>query len=296
MAPVMSMPPMPPPRALSNVLIITKIPEGVAENIIVGAVGRPTDVVKVSYRPADMDGLGWAFVACAGPHIAMGARERLNGKPLPGGPPSCLVEAANGEGLYGELRRIDEANSPWKETRTKEGQVYYYHVLNRQVSWTKPPPDFNPAPPLPPPAPAGRPGVGPMGRPMPGFVPPPPGVNQPPPPPSSDSRGPKSSGTSGPVGANLFVYHIPNSWSDDILRQHFEHYGGIISCRVQKDAEGRPRGFGFVSFDSPTAAGAAIVGMHSFPVEGKFLKVQLKKGDEQQLEQPSADGGRPRPY
>jgi len=87
----------------------------------------------------------------------------------------------------------------------------------------------------------------------------------------------------GPVGANLFIYHIPNSWDDTILRQHFEHFGKIVSCRVQKDPDGRPRGFGFVSYDAATAAQAAIAGMHGFPVEGKHLKVQLKKGDEQQL-------------
>merc|ERR1719247_3094452 len=83
----------------------------------------------------------------------------------------------------------------------------------------------------------------------------------------------------GPVGGNLFVYHIPNSWDDNILRQHFEHFGTILSCRIQKDPEGRARGFGFVSYDSAEAGTAAIAGMHGFPVEGKWLKVQLKKGD-----------------
>jgi RNA recognition motif-containing protein len=87
----------------------------------------------------------------------------------------------------------------------------------------------------------------------------------------------------GPVGANLFVYHVPLNWDDGILQQHFEHFGSIVSCRVQKDPEGRPRGFGFVSYDSASAAQEAIAGMHGFPVEGKWLKVQLKKGDEEQL-------------
>ncbi|CAJ1346398.1 unnamed protein product [Effrenium voratum] len=105
---------------------------------------------------------------------------------------------------------------------------------------------------------------------------------------------PTGSTTSGPVGANLFVYHIPNSWDDHILRQHFEHFGKILSCRVQKDDSGRPRGFGFVSFDAPASAQAAIAGMHGFPVEGKWLKVQLKKGDEQQMEQAKEQvGGMP---
>merc|ERR1712050_671578 len=77
----------------------------------------------------------------------------------------------------------------------------------------------------------------------------------------------------GPVGANLFIYHIPGSWNDSILRQHFEHFGKIVSCRVQTDNDGRSRGFGFVSFDAPQCAAAAIAGMHGFPVEGKHLKV-----------------------
>jgi len=101
---------------------------------------------------------------------------------------------------------------------------------------------------------------------------------------AANSQAMTGSGKQGPVGANLFVYHIPSSWDDNILRQHFEHFGGIVSCRIQKDPEGRARGFGFVSFDSADAAQSAIAGMHGFPVEGKWLKVQLKKGDETQLQ------------
>jgi RNA recognition motif-containing protein len=100
-------------------------------------------------------------------------------------------------------------------------------------------------------------------------------------------------GKVGPVGANLFVYHIPNSWDDNILRQHFEHFGTILSCRIQKDSDGRARGFGFVSFDSPEAAQSSIAGMHGFPVEGKWLKVQLKKGDEEETRAAGGGAGAP---
>merc|ERR1719353_138636 len=106
-----------------------------------------------------------------------------------------------------------------------------------------------------------------------GLAPPPPAVAPPPPPGAAQAVNAAqaaiqaaqatagaaqaqalSGGKVGPIGANLFVYHIPNSWDDNILRQHFEHFGTIISCRIQKDSDGRARGFGFVSFDSPEAA------------------------------------------
>lgn len=287
----------------TNVLIVAKIPEGVSEQQIIASVGRPQDVLQISYRSADLEGLGWAFVAFSSPDLAKAARERINGKTLPGvnGIPFVL-DAVLGEGLYGNIRRYDEQDGPWKEARSPKGEIYYFHAVTRQTSWTKPLPEFPQVPP-----PPGRPPFGAAARPnMLGLAPPPPAV---PPPPgsavaaaqatvqaamatasaansqvhSSTAGGGGGGGKVGPVGANLFVYHIPNSWDDNILRQHFEHFGQILSCRIQKDPDGRARGFGFVSFDSADSAASAIAGMHGFPVEGKWLKVQLKKGDEQQL-------------
>lgn len=42
-------------------------------------------------------------------------------------------------------------------------------------------------------------------------------------------------------------------------------------------------GFGFVSYDNPASAIAAIRAMNGYAVCGKFLKVQLKKGEEHLL-------------
>jgi len=290
----------------SNVVVLTKIAEGVTEQQVAAGAGRCSEVLQVSYRPSDMDGLGWAIVAFASPELARSAVDRLHGKPLPGipiiGPTPALLEAELGDGLFGPIRRADDQDSPWREARTLGGQVYYYHAVTRQTSWTKPLAEFPPPPP-------------PGGRSMPPGVPPPPRPGASPhvasgsiaalvasqaaqfaasaaaQAPAEPREGRVSGSASGPVGANLFVYHIPNSWDDGILRQHFEHFGGIVSCRIQKDAEGRARGFGFISYDSASSAQAAIAGMHGFPVEGKWLKVQLKKGDEQQINGPQSLGG-----
>jgi CUG-BP- and ETR3-like factor len=70
----------------------------------------------------------------------------------------------------------------------------------------------------------------------------------------------------------------------DILKC-FQAYGEVLSARIMKDkATGRSRGFGFVSYDNPQSAESAIKGMNGYAVHGKRLKVQLKKGDGDDLE------------
>lgn len=79
---------------------------------------------------------------------------------------------------------------------------------------------------------------------------------------------------------NLFIFHVPPQWSDQDLYDYFAPFGHIVSAHVQKDANGRNRGFGFVNYANPLSAFSAIKKMNGFHVAGKYLKVQLKKGDE----------------
>mmetsp|Transcript_52690 Transcript_52690/g.132437 ORF Transcript_52690/g.132437 Transcript_52690/m.132437 type:complete len:621 (-) Transcript_52690:482-2344(-) len=88
-------------------------------------------------------------------------------------------------------------------------------------------------------------------------------------------------GRHGPRGCNIFVFHVPAAWNDDKLRELFGKYGRIVSLRVARNDDGNSRGYAFVNFDNPISALHAITGMDGFSVEGKRLKVQLKRGEEQ---------------
>jgi RNA recognition motif-containing protein len=71
----------------------------------------------------------------------------------------------------------------------------------------------------------------------------------------------------GPDGANLFIFHIPNHFTNLDMYQLFCPYGNLLSVRimVEKDT-GRSRGFGFVSYDSPDSAALAIKELNGFAV------------------------------
>ena len=82
---------------------------------------------------------------------------------------------------------------------------------------------------------------------------------------------------SGPPGANLFVFHLPNNLKDSDLYNIFKKYGNILSYRVMTK-EGKSKGFGFVNFDNAKSATEAIDEMNGHEIQGKKLKVELKKG------------------
>ncbi|CAK9869743.1 unnamed protein product [Sphagnum jensenii] len=88
--------------------------------------------------------------------------------------------------------------------------------------------------------------------------------------------------TEGPAGANLFIYHIPPEFGDQELSAAFSPFGNVISAKVFVDkTTGASKCFGFVSYDSPEAAQAAINVMNGFQLSGKRLKVQLKRDTKQ---------------
>uniref|UniRef100_A0A4W5P7P1 CUGBP Elav-like family member 2 n=1 Tax=Hucho hucho TaxID=62062 RepID=A0A4W5P7P1_9TELE len=82
----------------------------------------------------------------------------------------------------------------------------------------------------------------------------------------------------GPEGANLFIYHLPQEFGDQDVLQMFMPFGNVVSAKVFIDKQTNlSKCFGFISYDNPVSAQAAIQAMNGFQIGMKRLKVQLKR-------------------
>ncbi|OIW12575.1 hypothetical protein TanjilG_04739 [Lupinus angustifolius] len=61
-----------------------------------------------------------------------------------------------------------------------------------------------------------------------------------------------------PKFTNVYVKNLSETHTDEDLQQLFGPYGTITSATVMKDANGKSRCFGFVNFQSPDSAAAAV--------------------------------------
>jgi nucleolin len=76
--------------------------------------------------------------------------------------------------------------------------------------------------------------------------------------------------------AKLFVAGLPDSISEDVLKQLFEATGGkVVAVSLPKDRmTGRPRGFGFVTLATPQEAQAARDALDGSLHAGKSISVR----------------------
>ncbi len=76
--------------------------------------------------------------------------------------------------------------------------------------------------------------------------------------------------------AKLFVAGLPETVSEDVLRQLFEATGGtVVSVSLPKDrTTGRPRGFGFVTLATPEEAQSAREALDGSIQAGKSISVR----------------------
>lgn len=96
----------------------------------------------------------------------------------------------------------------------------------------------------------------------------------------------------------LFVAGLPDSITEDVLRQLFEATGGsVVEVSLPKDrATGRPRGFGFVTLSTPEEAQAARESLDGSYQGGKAISVrpfQAEPPRREGREFGAGPGGRP---
>ena len=87
----------------------------------------------------------------------------------------------------------------------------------------------------------------------------------------------------------MYVGNLPFSATETDLRTLFSDYGAVTDLFLPVDRDtGRPRGFAFVTMDSPTAMQEAIKGLNEKDFMGRPLAINEARPKE---ERPAYGGG-----
>jgi polyadenylate-binding protein len=70
---------------------------------------------------------------------------------------------------------------------------------------------------------------------------------------------------------NVYIKNINEEYDEGRLTEMFEKYGKISSVKIMKSEEGKSKGFGFVSFDTPEEAQEACDELNGKDLEGKTM-------------------------
>lgn len=87
---------------------------------------------------------------------------------------------------------------------------------------------------------------------------------------------------------NIYVKNFSPETTDEKLHEMFSTFGEIKSCCVEKDSEGKSKGFGFVCFNNPDHAEAAVRTLHGKEFNGRTLyagRAQRKEERQEELKQ-----------
>jgi RNA recognition motif-containing protein len=91
------------------------------------------------------------------------------------------------------------------------------------------------------------------------------------------------------MSTKLYVGNLAYATTDEELTQAFAQFGNIVSTFIPVDrTTGQSRGFGFVEYESPADAQAAIDSMNGAVLSGRTLTVNVAR------ERTGGGGGRPR--
>ncbi|KAJ3125512.1 Protein phosphatase PP2A regulatory subunit B [Nowakowskiella sp. JEL0407] len=83
---------------------------------------------------------------------------------------------------------------------------------------------------------------------------------------------------------NIYIKNLSEDVSDEKLNEIFGVFGEMVSCVVQRDENGKSRGFGFVNYVNSEDAQLAVKEMHEKEIDGKqlFVARAQKKGEREE--------------
>eukprot|EP00439_Symbiodinium_sp_Y106_P073099 s155_g13.t1 len=86
-------------------------------------------------------------------------------------------------------------------------------------------------------------------------------------------------GTSVTRPTKLFIGGITRNTTTKQLRDHFAAYGRVLDCVAMRQSDGRPRGFGYVTLDSPQAAELCLAAPQVIDGRVVDMKRAVPEGD-----------------
>lgn len=72
---------------------------------------------------------------------------------------------------------------------------------------------------------------------------------------------------------NIYVKNLDTGVTKEQLEEMFGAHGKITSCAIMSNEKGESRGFGFINYEKPEAAQAAVEKLNGFAVNGKQIYV-----------------------
>jgi cold-inducible RNA-binding protein len=94
------------------------------------------------------------------------------------------------------------------------------------------------------------------------------------------------------MSTKLYVGNLSYNTTENDLRELFAAHGAVASVDVIMDkVSGRPRGFAFVTMESPEAAAAAIQALGGKNVDGRALTVNEARPREERADRSGGSGG-----
>ncbi|KAI0726624.1 polyadenylate binding protein [Fomitopsis betulina] len=85
---------------------------------------------------------------------------------------------------------------------------------------------------------------------------------------------------------NVYVKNLDTEVNDEEFRELFAQFGNVTSAVIQRDDEGRSRGFGFVNYEAHDDAQSAVESLHDNEYKGRKLfvtRAQKKAEREEEL-------------
>ncbi len=87
----------------------------------------------------------------------------------------------------------------------------------------------------------------------------------------------------GPKGANLALFCIPNSYTDQQVYDLAAPHGNVVFAQVSTHRDtGLSRGYAFVSYETVEQANKAMSALHNLAVEGRSLRCEIARSDREQ--------------